>query len=343
MKHEQVIMKAISLVVGGHDLSPEMAELVMDEIIGGSATGAQTGAFLSALQVKGPSVGEITAFARGMRNRAVRVINRHNGALLDTCGTGGDGSSSFNISTVAAFVAAGAGVPVVKHGNRGVTSRCGSADVLEALGVNLQVSPSRNNEIIRDIGIAFLYAPLYHPAMEKVAATRREIGIRTIFNLLGPLTNPAGADTQLIGVYRPELTRVFADVLISLGSRRAMIVHGAGLDEITTTGETHVTELDAGRITDRTIRCSDFGFSGAGPGDIEGGDSRENAGILLSVLSGEKGAHRDIVLLNSGAAIYIAGKARSIREGIDKATNSVDNGLGMEKLGALVDATGVMT
>jgi anthranilate phosphoribosyltransferase len=326
MSRDLVIRQAISSVVGGRDLSREMSAMVMHEIVEGKATGAQIGAFLAAMQVKGPSSGEIAEFARVMRARAVPVCRGQSGTLLDTCGTGGDGMASFNISTTAAFVAAGAGVPVVKHGNRSVSSRCGSADVLETLGVNLSVSPSRNNEIIRDIGIVFLYAPVYHPAMERVAAVRREIGIRTIFNLLGPLTNPAGADAQLIGVYDPALTRVFAEVLKHLGTTRAMVVHGAGLDEITTTGETRVTELSGHLITDRTIRCSDYGFEEVDAGDIAGGDAKENARILIDVLSGEKGPHREIVLLNSGAAIYTAGRAGSIQEGITEAIKSLTAG-----------------
>jgi anthranilate phosphoribosyltransferase len=340
MNPEPVIRQAISLAVNGRDLSREMAGIVMQEIMEGRVTGAQTGAFLAAMQVKGPSSGEIAEFARVMRSRAVPVCREYRGTLLDTCGTGGDGMASFNISTTAAFVAAGAGVPVVKHGNRSVSSRCGSADVLENLGVNLSISPARTSEIMKDIGIAFLYAPFYHPAMEKVAITRHEIGIRTIFNLLGPLTNPAGADAQLIGVYNPALTRVFAKVLRSLGTARAMVVHGAGLDEITTTGETRVTELSGRYITDRTIRCSDYGFEEVDAGDIAGGDASENARILTDVLSGEKGSHREIVLLNSGAAIYTAGMAGSIQEGITEAKISVDNGCALVKLNALVDATG---
>ena len=340
MSSDLLIRQAISSIVDRRDLGGEMAGMVMQEIIGGKATGAQTGAFLVAMQVKGPSANEIAAFARVMRAFAVPVCAGKSGRLLDTCGTGGDGSGSFNISTTAAFVAAGAGIPVVKHGNRSVSSRCGSADVLEKLGVNLAAPPPRNNEIIRDIGIAFLYAPLYHPAMNCVAASRREIGIRTIFNLLGPLTNPAGADAQLIGVYSPSLTRVFAEVLRDLGTARAMVVHGAGLDEITTTGETRVTELSGQRITDRTIRCSDYGFNEVEPVDIAGGDAGENARILVDILSGEKGSHREIVLLNSGAAIYTAGKATSIQDGISEAAISIDSGRAMEKLNALVDATG---
>jgi anthranilate phosphoribosyltransferase len=340
MSPELAIRQSISSMVDGRDLSREMAGTVIEEIIEGKATGAQTGAFLAAMQVKGPSVDEITAFARVMRACAVPFIREKTGPLLDTCGTGGDGRGSFNISTAAAFVATGAGVPVVKHGNRSVSGRCGSADVLETLGVTLSVPPSRNNEILRDTGIAFLFAPVYHPAMQSVAASRREIGIRTIFNLLGPLTNPAGADSQLIGVYKPALTRIFAEVLRDLGTSRAMVVHGNGLDEITTTGETRVSELSGHRITDRVIHCRDYGFNEVDPVDIAGGDALENARILIDVLSGEKGPHREIVLLNSGAAIYTAGKAGSIQEGITKAVISIENGCAMEKLGALIDATG---
>jgi anthranilate phosphoribosyltransferase len=335
-----MIRDAITFVLNGRELSPPQAETVMREIVSGPATDAQIAAFLTAMQVKGPSAGEIAAFARVMRAFAVPLRPENSGMLLDTCGTGGDGNKSFNISTAAAFVAAGAGVPVVKHGNRSVSSRCGSADVLEELGVNLGLPPEKDLEMIKKIGIAFLYAPNYHPAMGRVAGVRREIGIRTVFNILGPLINPAGAEAQLIGVYSPELTGTCAEVLRQLGVRRAMVVHGNGLDEITTTGDTCITELADGRLTSRVIRGDDYGLPPADPKDITGGDRKENARILIEIFNGERGAHRDIVLLNSGAAIYTAGRSSSIGSGITMAAGSIDSGAAMEKLGALINASG---
>jgi anthranilate phosphoribosyltransferase len=259
---------------------------------------------------------------------------------IDTCGTGGDRSGSFNISTTAAFVVAGAHVPVIKHGNRSASGKCGSADVLEALGVDLARSPLLNSEVLEKTGIVFLFAPVYHPAMGRVSVIRREIGIRTVFNLLGPLTNPAYTRAQLIGVHSPELTGIFAEVLRRLGTTRAMVVHGNGMDEITTTGVTNISELRNGELTHGVISCLDYGIQEAALEDITGGDARENARILTDVLEGEKGARRDIVLLNAGAAIYTAGKAGDIRSGVDAASRSIDSGRAMEKLSALVGVTG---
>jgi anthranilate phosphoribosyltransferase len=259
--------------------------------------------------------------------------------LVDTCGTGGDGAQTFNISTAAAFVTAGAGCPVVKHGNRGVSSRCGSADVLAALGVNLATAPEVQAHIVEQVGIAFFFAPHYHPAMKHTMTARQEIGCRTVFNLLGPLANPAGAQAQVLGVYHPGLTSTMAEVLRILGLSRAMVVHGSGLDEITTTGETVVAELDNGTIQKYTIRCDTFGIAPAQPADLEGGDAQTNARIIRDILQGERGAARDIVLMNAGAAIYVGGLAQDLHEGIQLATTSIDSGNASSRLNALVDAT----
>jgi anthranilate phosphoribosyltransferase len=331
---------AIARVVEGMDLTSAEAAAVMVSIIEGQATPAQAGAFLTALRMKGETPVEIAAFARVMRDHAVTVRPGVPGTLVDTCGTGGDGAGTFNISTAAAFVAAGAGVPVVKHGNRGVSSRCGSADVLAALGVNITLDPRAQARIVEEVGISFLFAPNHHPALRHVMAVRQEIGCRTVFNLLGPLANPAGAQAQVLGVYCPSLTGTVAEVLRLLGVRRAMVVHGSGLDEITTTGETVVSELAGNIITHSVITPESCGFARTTPADLAGGDAQENARILRDVLSGRKGAARDIVLMNGGAAIYVGGRARSLEEGIAFAADSIDSGRALSKLEALVHATG---
>ncbi len=337
-----MIRDAIAVALGGADLSCSQAERVIHEIMSGEATESQIGAFLTALQVKGPAADEITAFARTMRASAIPFCPPVPGMAIDTCGTGGDNSRSFNISTTAAFVVAGAGVPVVKHGNRSASGRCGSADVLEALGINIALSPARNTEIMKRTGIVFLFAPLYHPAMGRVSGVRREIGIRTVFNLLGPLTNPACTGAQLIGVYSPELTGTFCEVLRRLGTVRGMVVHGNGMDEITTIGMTNIAELKNGMLNHGAISCLDYGIPEALPEDLAGGDTRQNARILTDVLEGEKGACRDIVIMNAGAAVYTAGKAGSIRDGIDAAALSIDTGNAMDKLGSLIEMAGEM-
>ncbi len=334
-----MITGAIAKLVESRDLTQMEAADAMSEIMMGAATPAQIGAFLSALRMKGETSEEIAAFARVMRARAVRITPRVVGTLVDTCGTGGDGTGTFNISTAAAFVAAGAGVPVVKHGNRGVSSRCGSADVLEALGVNIRLPPRRITGIVEDLGIAFLFAPEHHPAMKCVAGVRCELGTRTVFNLLGPLLNPAGAEAQVIGVYSPDLTRRLAEVLRLIGLERGMVVHGEGMDEITTTGVTRISELQDGTIRDYTIDSLDFGIPRAEISDLAGGDAAENARILLAVLEGERGAHRDIVVLNAGAAIYVGGAAGSIAEGIGRAEQAVDTGSALGKLNRLIEVT----
>ena len=311
----------------------------MNEIMKGQATPAQIGGFLIALRVKGETPEEIATFARVMRNHAISVRPRVPGTLVDTCGTGGDGAQTFNISTAAAFVAAGAGITVVKHGNRGVSSRCGSADVLAALGVAIAVDPGRQADIMQETGIIFLFAPSHHPAMKHVMATRQDLGCRTVFNLLGPLANPAGADAQVLGVYTKDLTGPIAEVLRILGVSRAMVVHGSGLDEITVTGETTVTELDGSRIQEYTLSPEMFGFARAAPADILGGSPEENARIISAVFAGELGPARDIVLLNAGAAIYVGGRAATLAEGIRRAAESIDSGKAKGKLDALISAT----
>jgi anthranilate phosphoribosyltransferase len=334
-----MIRAAIAQLVKGRDLSREEAAGVMQAIMTGEATQAQIGSFLTGLRMKGETPGEIATFAAVLREHAITVHPDVQGMLVDTCGTGGDGAQTFNISTAAAFVAAGAGVPVVKHGNRGVSSRCGSADVLAHLGVSLSVDPRIQARIVEDAGISFFFAPAHHPAMRHVMAARQEIGCRTVFNLLGPLANPAGAQAQLLGVYHPALTGTMAEVLRELGLSRAMVVHGCGLDEMTTTGETIVSELKDGVIQRYTITPERYGIARAKSSDLAGGDPATNARILSDVLGGERGAARDIVLLNAGAAVYVGGKARDLLDGIVQAAASIDAGAARGKLDALIAAT----
>jgi anthranilate phosphoribosyltransferase len=334
-----IVKEILTKLAARQDLTPAEAAGMMSMIIEGKATQAQIGALLLALHMKGETAAEIAAFARVMRDHAITVRPVTGRMLVDTCGTGGDGAQTFNISTASAFVAAGAGCPVVKHGNRGVSSRCGSADVLTALGVNLAPAPEVQARIVEEVGIAFFFAPNYHPAMKHVMTTRQELGCRTIFNILGPLTNPAGAQAQVLGVYRPDLTGTLADVLRILGLSHAMVVHGAGLDEITTTGDTVIAELGNGAIHSYTIRCETFGITPAQLADIAGGDAQQNARIIREILQGERGAARDIVLMNAGAAIYVGGLASDLHEGISRAAVSIDSGKAAARLDALVDAT----
>jgi anthranilate phosphoribosyltransferase len=331
--------EAVIALASPRDLTREEAGLVMRAIMTGDATPAQVGAILTALSMKGAGSEELAGFAGAMREFAVPFPHGLAGPLVDTCGTGGDESGTFNVSTAAAFVVAGAGLPVVKHGNRSVTSRCGSADVLTALGARLEIPPERMAGVLRSAGIAFLYAPLYHPAMKRVAGIRQELGLRTVFNLLGPLTNPAGARIQLLGVYRPDVIATMAGVLRLLGAGRAMVVHGGGLDEITTTGPTQVAELDAGSLREYQIEPGDFGIPVSDIADLRGGDASENARILREVLSGEHGAPRDAVLLNAGAAIYLGGLAGSMGGGIPLAREAIDSGTALGKLEAFLRGT----
>lgn len=329
----------ISRLIDRQDLAPDEAEEIMSSMMEGQATQAQIGAFLAALRMKGESPNEIAAFARVMRSHAVSVAPVTGRTLVDTCGTGGDGTSTFNISTASALVSAGAGIPVVKHGNRSVSSTCGSADVLQELGVNLAVDPIEQARIVEQVGIAFLFAPNHHPAMKYLMPARQELGCRTVFNILGPLANPAGAGAQVLGVYNQDLTKTMAEVLRLLGVHRAMVVHGAGLDEITTTGITSVCELGGETISSYPLDCRTFGIAPAGISDLRGGSPRENARIIREILAGERGACRDIVLMNAGAAIYIGGQAKDLREGIGLAAQSIDSGNARARLDALIEAT----
>jgi anthranilate phosphoribosyltransferase len=335
------IQEAIGKLVEGRDLTEAEAEEAMKCIMSGEATKAQMGSFLTALRMKGETVEEITALARVMREFATKVRPKVDGPLVDTCGTGGDRIKTFNISTAAMFAAAGAGVRIAKHGNRSVTSRAGSADVVEAVGVRVDLSPEEVERCIEDVGIGFMFAPRFHAAMRHAMGPRREIGMRTVFNILGPLTNPAGVQAQVLGVSEAGLTEKLARVLGRLGCRRAMVVHGLdGLDEISTLGGTRISELNDGELRTFTIFPEEFGFERASPEEIAGGGAEENARLLLRVLRGEKGPRRDIVLLNAAAAIVVGGKADGLHEGMSMAADSIDSGLAHEKLLQLVEATG---
>ena len=332
-----MIKEAIAKVVSRENLGEAEMMQAMDEVMGGTATPAQIAAFITALRMKGETVGEVTGAARIMRQKATRIDARAQ-TIVDTCGTGGDGMNTFNISTTTAFVVASAGITVAKHGNRAVSSGCGSADVLEALGVNIGAGPEVVEECVQQIGIGFLFAPKLHGAMKYAIEPRREIGVRTIFNMLGPLTNPAGATAQLIGVYDPKLTEMFAGVLKNLGTKRAFVVHGSdGLDEATVTGETRVSELKDGLITTYNIDPIEiFGETYKGD-DLIGGDASRNAQITKDVLSGKDGACRKIVLLNAALAIMAGEKAATIREGIAVAEDGIDSGAAIKKLQALIE------
>lgn len=331
--------KILEKVVHGQDLSADEAYRALDVIMRGEATDAQIGGLLVALRMKGETAEEIGGLARAMRDNAVRIPTRH-ADVVDTCGTGGDQVDTFNISTAAAFVAAGAGVPVAKHGNRAVSSRCGSADVLRALGVNVEASPDVVARCLDQVGIGFLFAPTLHPAMRYAIGPRRELGLRTVFNILGPLTNPAGARRQLIGVFAPELTALLAAALRELGSEHALVVHGlVGMDELSTVGETQVSELRAGQIVTHTWTPEQFGLQRAALEDLTGGDPETCANLLTAVLAGEKGPRRDIVVFNAAAAIYVGGKAADMAEGIARAQASLDDGSARAKLEALKEAS----
>lgn len=327
-----MIKEAITALADKKDLPQAQMKQAVEEIMRGLASQAQIAAFLISLRMKGETPDEITGAALAMRE-FVKKIEVPEDIVLDTCGTGADRMHTFNISTISSFVAAGCGLIVAKHGNRAVSSACGSADLLEALGVNINIDEKRVGECVREIGIGFLFAPSLHPAMRNVAGVRKELGLRTIFNLLGPLTNPAFATHQLLGVYDPKLLKVFAKVLGNLGLRHALIVHGEdGLDEITTTTNTLACELKNKKSRCFKISPSGFGFKKARLKDLEGGDIAANAKIAQEILQGGKGPKRDIVLLNSGCAIYVADKAKSIKEGINLAGESIDSGRALAKL-----------
>jgi anthranilate phosphoribosyltransferase len=329
----------LNRIIQGKDLTQsEMADM-MNTVLTGKATEAQIGAMMAALATKGETFEELAGAAGAMRQNA-RRIQAMGSPVVDTCGTGGDGAHTFNISTTTAFVVAGAGVTVAKHGNRSVSSKCGSADVLEALGVKLDTPPEIVEEAIQEVGIGFMFAPLYHSAMKYAIKPRQELGIRSIFNMLGPLTNPAAAGCQLLGVFAPQLTEMFAQALKLLGGQSAMVVHGHdGLDEISVCAPTRVSELKAGMV--RTYDIDPMPYFGqlADPEEMAGGDAEENAAITQEILSGGAGARRNVVLINAGAALQAAGKADDLRAGIEMAAAVIDDGKATEKLDALVQYT----
>jgi anthranilate phosphoribosyltransferase len=319
-------------VMRREDLTADEAAAVMREVMEGRASSAVLAALLTALAMKGERPAEIVGFARTMRAHAV-PMSAPVGEVFDTCGTGGDRSGTFNISSAAALVVAACGVKVAKHGNRSVSSRCGSADVFEQLGVNIEASPAAVERTLRDADIAFFFAPTFHPSMRHAGPTRRELGIRTVFNLLGPLTNPAGARRQIVGVPRAELTDVLARSLLMLGTERAWVVHGAdGLDELSTTGHTKVSECRGGAVHSFYIHPSEFGVAQAALADLQGGDAAQNAEIVRGVLRGDQGAARDVVLLNAGASLLVAGEAESVREGISRASAAIETGAALATL-----------
>ena len=330
-----MIRETIQKVVDGQDLTERETVDTMNEIMSGEATPAQVASFITALRIKGETIEEITGAARVMREKSTKIHTKHP-FVVDTCGTGGDGAHTFNISTTAAFVVAGTGIPVAKHGSRAASSQSGAADVLKALGVNIEVGPEQIGTCIDDVGIGFLFAVTLHGAMKYAIGPRREIGIRTIFNALGPLTNPAGAQAQVLGVYAPALTESLAHVLKNFGTQRAFVVHGGdGLDEITTTTTTQVSELADGEVNTYTLDPTELGIPTAQPSDLKGGTPEENAEMTLSVLKGEKSPKRDIVLLNAAAAIVAGGKAEDITAGLALAAESIDSGRALEKLEGL--------
>ncbi len=335
-----MIKEAIAKIVISIDLTEQEMFEAMNEVMTGAASPAQIAAFITALRMKGETVAELTGAARLMREKGTRV-NAGGAVVVDTCGTGGDEAHTFNISTASAFVAAGAGLTVAKHGNRSVSSRSGSADVLKALGVNIEAEVSKVEECLAKAGIGFLFAPMLHGAMKYAAPVRRELGIRTIFNLLGPLTNPAGSKRQVIGVYDPALTDLLAKVLANLGTERAFIVRGEdGLDEITLTGPTRITELHGGSIRTYHITPEEFGLSRCSPQDLKGAGPDENARIILDVLNGKGSqAQRGVVILNAGAAIAAGGKAHALGEGVALARAAIDSGEALARLELLKTIT----
>ena len=329
----------IQKIKNGGNLSAAEIEKVMSLIMSGRALPEDVSGFLLKLREKGPTVEEITAAAKIMRKFVLKISTRHD-VVLDTCGTGGDRQNTFNISTLAALVVAGAGVVVAKHGNRSVSSRCGSADLLEALGVNLNIEQEHLSECLDEIGIAFMFAQKLHPAMKHVAQIRKELGVDTIFNILGPLTNPAMATHQMIGVYNRDLVLPVAQVLKNLGSKRAIVVHGGdGLDEVTTTGTTFVSEYNGHEILSYEIDPQELKIELSQPEELKGGDIKKNVEIANGILKGKKGPQRDIVVLNAACALYVAQKAKNLVQGIKMAGESIDSGEALDKLDALKEFT----
>lgn len=340
VKDNMNIKTAIKKVVGSGDLSEREMYSVFTDIMTGRAESSQIGAFITALRMKGETVDEVTGAAKAMRQKSLKIKFAAKDMILDTCGTGGSGLGVFNVSTACGFVLAACGVRVAKHGNSAVTSSCGSADVLKALGVKLDVSPTIVKKCIQKINIGFLYAPLFHKAMKYAAGARKEIGIRTIFNVLGPLTNPVGAGRQVLGVYKKELTETLANVLKKLGTKHAYVVHGMdALDEVTITARTRVTELHKGKIRSFYLSPRTFGFKKASINSVTGGSSKQNAKIIKDVLNGKTGPKRDMILMNSSVALMAADKAKNFKNGVEIAAEAVDTGRAMEKLEALIEIT----
>lgn len=340
MDSKFTIQQAIAKVVAGTHLTRDETKAVMSDIMDGAATPAQIGSLITALRMKGETADEIAGFAETMRARANAVrADRTN--LLDTCGTGGDGADTFNISTAAAIVAAAGGIRVAKHGNRAMSSRSGSADVLEALGVNIGLNAEQAADCLERVGICFMFAQAHHPSMKHAAGPRREIGVRTVFNLLGPLTNPAGADRQLLGVFDRHKTELIAEVLRSLGIKRGLVVASYdGLDEISISAATKATEVKDGEIRTFDISPDELGLKAYPLSDVVGGDAHTNADIIRSVFKGARGACRDIVLANAGACFYVTGRCRTLQEGVKLAAAVIDSGKALEKLTQLVQFTG---
>ena len=334
-----MIQRALARLLDGHDLSRDEAREVMGSIMSGDATSAQIAGFLIALRAKGETADEIAGCAEAMREHVLPVTAKRDD-LVDTAGTGGDGAKTINISTAAALVAAAAGAGVAKHGNRAVSSASGSADVLEALGFKLELTPERIARSIDELGFGFLFAPTHHPAMRHAAPVRRELAARTVFNVLGPLTNPAGARAQVLGVYAPELVRTIADVLAQLGARRAFVVHGAGgIDELSPAGPNFVCEVVDGGVRTRNIDPLELGLERCDPGELRGGSPQENAAAVQAVFAGENGGRRSAILLNAAGAIAAAGHAEDLREGLELARTAVDSGAAAARLEELIAFT----
>ncbi|GIQ61761.1 anthranilate phosphoribosyltransferase [Paenibacillus cisolokensis] len=338
---KMTMQRALATMMSGTDLTREEAREVMEIIMSGKATSAQIAGIVTALRMKGETVDEIAGFAEVMRSKSNRVATEREG-LLDTCGTGGSGIHKFNISTASAIIAAAAGVRVAKHGNRAMSGKAGSADVLEALGVNIALSAEQAARCLDEIGICFMFAQLYHPALKHAAGPRKELGVRTIFNMLGPLTNPAGADRQLLGLYDRSRTETVAGVLRELGLKRAMVVSSHdGLDEISISAPTQISELRDGQLRTYDLTPEQLGLRTYPLGEVLGGDAAVNAAIIRSVFAGEqKGAYRDIVLANAGACIYVGDAADTLREGVERAKEVIDSGLASAKLQQLIETTG---
>lgn len=333
-----MIKNTIEKLIDGQDLDFDETKEVMSLIMSGEATNAQISSFLTALRIKGETPTEISACATAMRDKGQKL--HHDSPVAEIVGTGGDKANTFNISTVSGFVVSGAGVPIAKHGNRSVSSKCGAADVLESLGIKINLTPEQNEQVLKECGMCFMFAQVYHTSMKYAAPVRRELGTRTVFNILGPLSNPAQAEINLIGVYDSALVKPIAEVLQKLGVKRGMVIHGLdGLDEITLTDKTLACEINGDKLTEFEIDPTEYGFTLCDKSEFVGGSAEENAEIARAILSGEKGAKRDIVTLNSGVVLYLAGKAESIKDGVALAQETIDSGKAMQQLEKLVRAT----